>query len=453
MPNNDRKIQEGQMLAAVKPLKGTTDAAFVAKIPGSKSFTNRALILAAQRRGTTAIEGALHSEDTELLADCLNRFKGLSVAKTNSGFIVERDRAKLSAPDEELYIGAAGTPARFLMSFAAAAEGATVITGTKRLCERPMDHLLQSLARMGVRYECLSAPGCLPVRISGSPVAMSEWMVDGSVSSQFLSSLLIFAAQQAQERIAIHVPGHLVSKPYIAMTVQMMRDCGVSVDAQENQRWIVTPSEPQRSRIDIEVDASGMSYFLAAGALTRSKVIIPGIGRESAQGDVGFARILESMGCRVRFNKDSIELEGAPLHGVDVDMETMPDTVLTLAAVASQAAGPTRITNIGNLRVKECDRIHAAVTELRRLGVDAEDGPDSIVVRPTGRITPTLVHTYDDHRVAMSFGLLRLLHEGIDIENETCVGKSFPGFWTELARFRSHHDRADRAESELRAAV
>jgi 3-phosphoshikimate 1-carboxyvinyltransferase len=454
MSTRDRKSQaQDQMLAAVTPLKGTTDAPFVARIPGSKSFTNRALVLAAQRQGTTTIEGALHSEDTELLADCLNRFKGLTVAKTSSGFIVERDRANLSAPDEELYIGAAGTPARFLMSFAAAAEGETVITGTKRLCERPMDHLLQSLAGMGVRYECLSAAGRLPVRIWGSPVSASEWTVDGSVSSQFLSSLLIFAAQQAKERITLRVPGHLVSKPYVAMTVQMLGDCGVSVDAHEDRVWVVRPSEPQKSRIDIEVDASGMSYFLAAGALTRSKVVIPGIGRESAQGDVGFARILESMGCRVRFDKDSIELDGAPLHGVDVDMETMPDTVLTLAAVASQATGPTRITNIANLRVKECDRIHAAVTELRRLGVDAEDGPDSIVIRPTGRITPGFVHTYDDHRVAMSFGLLRLLHEGIDIENETCVGKSFPGFWTELARFMFHHDRSDRTESELRTAV
>ncbi len=451
MSNTDRKDQaQDRILAAVTPLTRTTDAPFLAKIPGSKSFTNRALVLAAQRRGTTAIGGALHSEDTELLADCLNRFKGLAVAKTSGGFIVERDRDRLSAPDAELYIGAAGTPARFLMAFAAAAEGATVITGTKRLCERPMDHLLQSLARMGVRCECLSATGRLPVRIWGSPVATSEWTVDGSVSSQFLSSLLIFAAQQIQKRIAVRVPGHLVSRPYVAMTVQMLRDCGVAVENPDSQSWIVRPAEPQKDRIDIEVDASGMSYFLAAGALTRSKVIIPGIGRDSAQGDVGFARILQSMGCEVRFNKDSIELDGAALHGVDVDMETMPDTVLTLAVVASQAAGPTRITNIANLRVKECDRIHAAVTELRRLGIDAEDGPDFIVIRPSGRTTGALVHTYDDHRVAMSFGLLRLLHEGIEIENESCVGKSFPGFWTELARFKSHHEDGQLSASPVR---
>ena len=428
------------MLTAVTPLKQTSNAPFVARIPGSKSFTNRALVIAAQRRGNTVIEGALHSEDTDLLAECLNRFKGLTAAKTSGGFTVGRDSRKLLAPDQELYIGGAGTPARFLLSFAAAAEGATVVTGNARLRERPMDHLLQSLAAMNLRYECLSTPGHLPVRIWGSPVAAPEWTIDGSVSSQFVSSLLIFAAQQTQERITVRVTGHLVSRPYVAMTVQMLRDCGIAVEPCDGQAWIVRPAESQKDRIDIEVDASGMSYFLAAGALTRSKVIIPGIGRESAQGDVGFARILQSMGCQVRFNKDSIELDGAPLHGVDVDMEVMPDTVLTLAVVASQAVGPTRITNIANLRVKECDRIHAAVTELRRLGVDAEDGRDFIVVRPAGRVTPNLVRTYNDHRVAMSFGLLRLLYDGIEIENEACVGKSFPGFWTELARFKSHHE-------------
>jgi 3-phosphoshikimate 1-carboxyvinyltransferase len=430
------------VLADVTPLERTTDAPFVARVPGSKSFTNRALAIAAQRQGTTTIEGALHSEDTELLADCLNRFKGLTAVKTNGGFSVGRDRDKLMAPDEELYVGGAGTPARFLLSFAAAAEGTTVITGNERLRERPMHHLLQSLLQMGIRHECLSAPGHLPVRIWGSPVATTEWTVDGSVSSQFVSSLLIFAAQQPHEQISVRVTGHLVSRPYVAMTVQMLRDCGVAVETDGGRAWVVKPAEPQKDRIKIEVDASGMSYFLAAGALTRSKVIIPGIGRGSSQGDVDFARILGSMGCRVRFNSESIELEGAPLKGVDVDMETMPDTVLTLAVVASQAAGPTRITNVANLRVKECDRIHAAVTELRRLGVDAKDGPDFITIHPTGHVGPNLVRTYDDHRVAMSFGMLRLLYDGIDIENETCVGKSFPGFWEELARFKFHHDGA-----------
>lgn len=428
------------MLEDITPLTDFDSSSFAARIPGSKSYTNRALVIAAQRRGTTYLEGALHSEDTDLLAECLNEFGGLTVSKTPGGFVVTRSLDRLHAPARELFIGGAGTPARFLLAFAAAAEGATVIKGNPRLNERPMHHLLESLAAMGVRHECLAGDGHLPVRIHGGAVSTRDWMVDGSVSSQFLSSLLIFAAQQPAGPITITVPGHLVSRPYVEMTAQMLRDCGIEVQrASDRQAWTVRPAEPRTERIRIEVDASGMSYFLAAAALTRTKVAIPGIGSRSAQGDVGFARVLQRMGCKLRFEEDSLTIEGGPLTGVDVDMEEMPDTVLTLAAVASQATGETRITNIANLRVKECDRIHAAVSELRRLGVDAEDGPDYIVIRPTGRIIPATVHTYNDHRVAMSFGLLRLLHDGIGIENEGCVAKSFPGFWRELARFVAHH--------------
>jgi 3-phosphoshikimate 1-carboxyvinyltransferase len=428
------------MLDDITPLAHFNPEPYAARIPGSKSYTNRALVIAAQRRGTTHIEGALHSEDTDLLAECLDGFGGLSVTKTDGGFVVTRSRDKLQAPDRELYIAGAGTPARFLLSFAAAAEGATVIKGNARLNERPMHHLLESLAALGVRYECLAGEGHLPVRVWGGPVRARDWVVDGSVSSQFVSSLLIFAAQQESGPVTVTVPGHLVSEPYVEMTARMLRDCGIPVERTKGRKvWTVHPAEPRTDRIKIEVDASGMSYFLAAAALTRTKVIIPGIGSGSAQGDVGFARILEKMGCRLRFGADWLELEGRPLKGVDVDMEVMPDTVLTLAAVASQAQGATRITNIANLRVKECDRIHAAVTELRRLGIDAVDGPDSIVIRPTGRIEPATVRTYNDHRVAMSFGLLRLLRDGIQIENEGCVAKSFPGFWSELSRFVSHH--------------
>jgi 3-phosphoshikimate 1-carboxyvinyltransferase len=398
------------MLDEVTPFTQCCRRAFIARIPGSKSYTNRALVIAAQRRGTTRVEGGLHCEDTELLAQCLDRFGGLSVSKSSTGFIVTRSRDRLQAPTSDLYIGGAGTPARFLLSFAAAAEGATVIRGNARQNERPMNHLLESLSAMGVRHECLAGAGHLPVRVWGSPILNRDWVVDGSVSSQFVSSLLICAAQQPQGPITVAVPGHLVSRPYVEMTTQMLRDCGIRVERSENQQvWTVHPTEPAHERIEVEVDASGMSYFLAAAALTDTRMIIPGIGRQSVQGDVGFARILERMGCKLRFYDDSIELEGGPLKGVDVDMEEMPDTVLTLAAVASQAQGPTRITNIANLRVKECDRIHAAVTELQRLGVDAEAGPDYIVVRPTGRIVPAMVRTYNDHRVAMSFGLLRLL--------------------------------------------
>lgn len=424
---------------AIRPLDGTNPEPFIANIPGSKSLTNRALIIAAQRVGVTHIRRALHCEDTDYLAKALDQFGGLSVEKTADGYRVTRSQEVLTAPSQELYVGGAGTPARFLLSFAALVEGATVVTGNPRLSERPMGDLLRTFDRIGVRYECLRSPDHLPIRVHQSPIAGRHWPIDGSTSSQFTSSLLLLAARQDGPPVTIAVENKLVSRPYVAMTLQMLNTVGIAARSTGEQSFVVEPGRPRPDRIDIEADASGMSYFLAAAALTRSRVVIPNIGRDSAQGDVGFARILGDMGASVRFGTDAIELEGAALNGVEVDMDHMPDTVLTLAAVAGLAQGRTRIHNIANLRVKECDRIHAAVAELRRLGVDAQEGPDFITVLPGGAIKPARIETYDDHRVAMAFALPGLLHPGIEIANPKCVAKSFPDFWNEFERFRQHH--------------
>jgi 3-phosphoshikimate 1-carboxyvinyltransferase len=201
----------------------------------------------------------------------------------------------------------------------------------------------------------------------------------------------------------------------------------------------VHPARPPLPRIVVEPDASAMSYFLVAAALTRTRVRIEGIGRQSAQGDVGIAFALEKMGCGLRAEDGFIELEGRPLKGIDLDMETMPDTVLSLAMAAAQAEGWSRFTNIANLRVKECDRIHAIAAELKRLGYTVEESADAVAIKGGGKATPAMVHTYDDHRVAMAFSLLGLLHEGISIQDPKCVGKSFPGFWEEMDRFHAHH--------------
>jgi 3-phosphoshikimate 1-carboxyvinyltransferase len=436
----------------IVPLSSRNPQPFVANIPGSKSFTNRALILAAQRQGTTLIEGALHAQDTDGLADCLGQFGGLETEKTETGYRVTRSTPKLTAPSQELYIGAAGTPARLLLTFAAAAENATVITGTPRLCERPMGDILESLGQLGIRYDCLQTPGCLPVRIYGSEVMTRDWSVAGNISSQFVSSLLLFAAQQpGSAPVMVRVLGHLVSRPYVEMTVQAMQDCGIQVEEIAAQVWRVTPGAAQIDRIQVEADASSMSYFLAAAALTQTQVVIPRIGCHSIQGDVGFAKVLQVMGCSVQLNDKTIELEGRPLQGIEVDMEAMPDVVLTLAVVAAHAKGSTQIKNVANLRVKECDRIQAAVTELQRLGVTVEEGQDWFTVHPTEnlteKITPaqtdtyteTYIETYEDHRVAMAFSLMGLLHEGVIITDPDCVGKSFPGFWQEFDRFSAHH--------------
>jgi 3-phosphoshikimate 1-carboxyvinyltransferase len=426
----------------ITPMAAFSSEPFVANIPGSKSLTNRALILAAQRVGRTRIRRALHCEDTDFLAACLNQFGGLSVEKTADGYLVERALPKLTAPVDPVYVGGAGTPARFLLSFAAMAEGETTVTGNARLSERPMGDILRSFESMGVEFECLKTADCLPIKVKGSTITASTWRVSGSTSSQFTSSLLLLAAQQPKGPISVVVEGKVVSRPYVEMTLRMMEDCGIRIVRPLPDTYLVYAGMPQSSVVDIEADASGMSYFLAAAAITGTKVVIPNIGAGSAQGDVGFAKVLQSMGCDLTINADSIALGGRELHGVDVDMDEMPDTVLTLAAVAALAKGRTRVTNIANLRVKECDRIHAAATELLRLGVGAEQGADFLVVKPTGTIKPAVIETYNDHRVAMCFAVLGLLYPGIDIVNPECVAKSFPGFWKELSRFQQHHASA-----------
>jgi len=412
-------------------------SAYTASIPGSKSYTNRALIVAAQRVGTTRVKNALICDDTRYLAQALDRFGGLHVEQVGGDFVVDRDAEQLTAPSEPLYVGGAGTPARFLLAFAAAADGQTTVTGNARLSERPMGDLLDSLARMGVPLVCKGRPGCLPVTIRGARPKNFHWRVNGTVSSQFLSSLLLFAAQQDADRVEIAVEGGLVSRPYVRMTLAMLRDVGIDARETDSLRFVVVPGRPRRDELTIEPDASGMSYLLTAAAVTRSTVTIPGIGSESAQGDVGLVHAYARMGCKVKMDSAGITLTGGELRGIDIDMETMPDVVLSLAIAATQANSPTYVYNIANLRVKECDRIAAICDGLHRLGIQAEQGPDWVRIHP-GRPAPGMVKTFDDHRVAMAFSLLALLYDGITLDDYDCVTKSFPGFWAEMGRFCDH---------------
>ena len=412
---------------------------FVARIPGSKSYTNRALVIAAMRPGTTEITGALKSDDTVRLARALGSFGGITITDTDAGFRVERVDGPVTAPDEPCDMGGAGTPARFLLAFAASAEGTTTVTGNPRLCERPMNDILDTLREIGISAECRATEGCLPVEVTGGAPTTREWRIRGDVSSQFTSSLLLFASQQAGEPITIEAEGNIVSIPYIEMTLSMMRSCGLKVDTDGERRHVVHPCVPTAEAIPVEVDASGMSYFLAAAALTGGTVRIDGIGEGSAQGDVGLARAFEAMGCSLRLTEDSIEITGGPLRSIEIDMEVMPDVVLTLAPVAAVAEGTTRITNIANLRVKECDRIHAAAAELTKLGARVEEGEDFLVIHGPTELRPASIHTYDDHRVAMCFAILGLVFDPIEIEDPGCVVKSFPDFWSEFERFRAHH--------------
>jgi len=424
------------MKNSVKNIGIVKTGTYTASIPGSKSYTNRALILAAQRIGTTRVKDALICDDTIYLAKALDKFGGLSVVQEGRDFIVTRTQEQLIAPTEPLFVGGAGTPARFLLAFAASAQGNTTITGNARLCERPMGDILDSLTAAGIHWQGKGKPNCLPVIITGGTPTNFAWTVKGDVSSQFVSSMILFAAQQKADVVEVAVKGALVSVPYVQMTLAMMRSVGIKVEHISEYKFIVIPSRPQSDEIKIEVDASAMSYFLTAAALTQSTVTIPGIGSNSVQGDVGLVNAYERMGCKVKVNQDSITLQGGALNGIEIDMESMPDVVLSLAVAASQASSPTYITNIANLRVKECDRIAAICNELGRLGIKTEEGADRITVYP-GQPKPAVVQAYDDHRVAMAFSLLGLRYDGIDLDNTECVAKSFPQFWNEIGSYCS----------------
>lgn len=431
---------QGEEIKHLEQLVGRNPATYEARVPGSKSYTNRGLLLASAWPGKTRVVNALKSQDTVLLAKALGQIGGLQVTETDDGFEVDRTADVLQAPSAPLYMGGGGTPARFMLSFATTLRGKTVVTGNARLNERPMQDLLDAFTGMGVRWRSLEKPGCLPVEIEGGPIEKPEWTVSGKVSSQFLSSLLILAAQQTQHpRVFVNVTGDLVSKPYVEMTLDSMRAVGIECGHQDYRRFHVLPFSVSPRRYTVEPDASAMSYFLVGAAITGTSVRFTGIGQRSAQGDVGLARALQRMGCGLEIGDDSISLQGRPLTGIDIDMESMPDVVLTLAIAASQAKGWTRITNIGNLRVKECDRIHAISAELQRLGYRVDEGQDRVAVFGGAGPRPATVETYDDHRVAMSFSLLSLLYPGVSIQDPACVAKSFPNYWDEFSRFRAHH--------------
>ncbi len=431
-----------ELLSTLEPLSKTNPATYRARIPGSKSYTNRALVLASQRMGVTGVTGGLHCDDTARLSEALDSFVGLSIEKTDDGFRAERTQERLGAPSSECFMGGAGTPARFMLGFSATAEGGSIVTGIQRLCERPVKDILDSLSAAGIRYDSVKETDHLPIRVHGGPISNREWSIHAGISSQFTSSLCLLAAQQDPTGgpIRIRPTGKTVSRPYVQMTLSMMNACGIKAERSDNDSILVYPGMPQHETIPVEVDASGMSYYLAAAAVTGTTVEIPGIGKNSAQGDIGLATAFGDMGCEVELTDDVIRLKGGKLRGIDIDMDKMPDVVLTLAAVAAMAEGPTRITNIANLRVKECDRISATATELGRMGVKVEEGPDYVVIHPNGSLTPARIETYDDHRVAMSMAVLSLVSPGIEIEDPGCVAKSFPKFWDELERFHAHHE-------------
>ena len=407
------------------------------RVPGSKSLTNRALMIAALAQGTTRITNALFSDDSRYFADALRTLGFEVIANPETAeMVVNGQGGRIPALRAKLFVGNAGTAARFLSAFLTLGEGEYVLDGDERMRQRPISDLVAALKRLGARME-IDANGCPPVQISASGLPGGRTEVAGDISSQFLSALLM-AAPYANNDVEIRVSTELNSKPYVDMTIAIMKEFGVGVERSGYNLF-----RPQRAKYlalpayEIEPDASAASYFMAAAAVCGGSVHIEGISRRSKQGDIGFVDILENMGCSVREDSGGIRVEASgKIHGVDVDMRDISDTAQTLAVVAPFAATPTRIRGIASSRVKETDRVAAVCIELARMGVQVIEHEDGMTIYPCDKIQPTTVKTYRDHRMAMAFALIGLRTPGIQIDDPGCVSKTFPGYFEVLGAIR-----------------
>ena len=418
----------------IQPLPHPVDADV--DVVGSKSYTNRALVLAALARGESLLTGALFSDDTRYMAESL-RALGVRVeaGETAHTFRVEGVSGHVPAEAARCFVGNAGTAARFLPLVMALGHGVYELDGIPRMHERPISPLIDALSALGVRVECLGKPGCIPIRVHGGSLTGGQVRVPGNISSQYISGLMM-AAPVMRDGLVIDIDGHLVSRPYLEMTAQAVRDFGGSLERDGERRFSIAGGQHYEGReYRVEPDASAASYFFAAAAITGGRVRVNGLGSRSLQGDRGFVHILGQMGCRVTEGGEFTEVHGPPpgtLTGVEVDMADLSDVAQTLAVVAPFASGPTRVTGIGFIRGKETDRVGAVVRELTRLGVAATEEADGFVIQP-GLPQPGVVETYDDHRMAMSFALLGLLRPGIVISDPGCVSKTFPEYFDVLA--------------------
>ncbi len=405
-------------------------------VPGSKSLSQRALLVAALAEGVSQLHDPLDSEDTRLLCAALRAF-GVAIDCGDARcWQVTGSGGRLRPPAEPLYLANNGTATRLLTSVAALATGEVRITGDSRMAQRPIAPLLSALQGWGVAVASERENGCPPLRIEGRGIRGGGTTLAAGQSSQYLSSLLLVAPYVAQEA-SIAVTGTLYSRPYVEMTLAVMRDFGVTVRADaELRHFVVSPGKYRGRRYAIEGDASSASYFFAAAAIGKGRVRVENLSLPSLQGDARFLELLERMGCRLQQDGAGVCVQGVPaLQAIEADMGDMPDVAPTLAVVAAFAHGQSTIANIAHLRVKESDRVSAVVQELRRLGVAVEEREDAMLIHGRGGegLHGARIHTYNDHRIAMSFALAGLRVAGVEIADAHCVAKSFPDFWE---RFR-----------------
>ncbi|MBD1226558.1 3-phosphoshikimate 1-carboxyvinyltransferase [Xenorhabdus griffiniae] len=416
-------------------------------LPGSKSVSNRALLLAALAKGTTRLTNLLDSDDIRYMLNALAAL-GISYRLSANRTVCEVDGIGgriTGKSDIELFLGNAGTAMRPLAAALCLGDSSlgdngisVVLTGEPRMKERPIGHLVDALRQGGAKIAYLEQENYPPLHIKGGFLG-GKVTVDGTVSSQFLTALLM-AAPLAKNDTEIHIQGDLVSKPYIDITLALMKSFGVTVDNEQYQAFHIKGQQQYLSpgQYLVEGDASSASYFLAAAAIKGGTVRVTGIGRNSLQGDTQFANVLEQMGATIRWGDDFVECERGTLTGIDMDMNAIPDAAMTIATTALFAQGETVIRNIYNWRVKETDRLNAMATELRKIGAEVEEGHDYIRISPPEKLNHAEIATYNDHRIAMCFSLVALSDTPVTILDPGCTAKTFPDYFNQLEKLSQY---------------
>jgi 3-phosphoshikimate 1-carboxyvinyltransferase len=414
------------MIAAITPFRTPIDAEVV--VPGSKSLTNRALLIAGLAEGPSRLSNVLHSDDTRYMMAHL-RTLGVALRASDDVVEIEGTAGRFAPVEASLFCGNAGTTVRFLTALCALVPGTQTVTGDERMRQRPIQDLVDGLAALGADVEAVG--GCPPVRIRSAGLRGGAIQVRAQRSSQYLSGLLM-VAPYAQEAVTVEVVGDLVSASYIDLTLDVMAAFGVAVERPAARRFIV-PRGPYKGRaFAVEGDATSAGYWWALAALTNSRIRVSNVQATSHQGDLELLQILQRMGCQVAVDGGIAVRGPSRLESPGtVDMNRLPDSVMTLAVVAALARGETCLVNVANLRIKESDRLAALVSELRRVGIAAEELPDGIRIQG-GRPHGAEIETYADHRMAMSFAILGARVPGIRVRDAGCVSKSYPTFFEQL---------------------
>ena len=406
---------------------------FVFTPPPSKSHTNRALVLAALTDGISVIENYAICEDTIYLIRSLRKL-GVKIIQNENELIVLGKGGNFNKKKVTLFCGNAGTTFRFLTALSIFNYGEVTLTGSKRMFERPIGELVDALNQLNVKIE--SNNGYPPVKVYGGSFNPKPININAKKSSQFLSALLLIMPVLGKD-FSIELEDELPSLPYVKMTMQTLKDFGVKVQHSEFKKFFISENlKLKPAKIIIESDASSATYFLGSAAVLRKSIIVNGLRKNTTQADIKFVKVLQRMGCDVKWDKNSIKLKGKKLRGISVDMNEAPDSVPALAVVSLFAEGKTLIKNIENLRYKESDRIQALANELSKLGARIKTGKDFIEINPIKNYKSALIETYNDHRIAMSFAIAQLIIPEIKIKNPQCVKKSFPDFWQEFNKMR-----------------